>query len=238
MKNNKRKINYHIIVVVSIIFIIIVVTIFQSMMRKEEKLVFKETDLFQYTGDIKLAYAGNVEIDKNNDITTINFDGQKDKVTLDSTPVYYVEEKKVIFPKNMAIVFPREGTQFKINYFSYMTKNEYNDVTLKDRTKKERIDNCIIYDGYDLYFLIGDYTVTIKEKTYNLSSFSYLRVDNLNGYVEIYDYDNDLMEVVETEEEIIIENEDIKVNATLDLMYYNGKSRLLIKKIDKLKNYS
>ena len=46
------------------------------------------------------------------------------------------------------------------------------------------------------------------------------------------------MEVIETEEEIVIENDDFMVNGTLDLMYYNGSSRLLIKRVGKLKNYS
>ena len=236
--NKKKKINYSLVVIVSIILIVVVVTIFQSLIKKEDKMIIKKTSLYQYTGDTKLKYTGNVEIDKNNDITTINFHGLKERVTLDTTPVYYVKEKKVIFPKNMSIIFPRTGQQFRINYFSYMTKNEYNDVRLKDRTVEKLLDNCIIYDGYDLYFLIGDYTVTVNNNTYNLSSFSYLRVDTYNGYVEIYDYDNDKMEVINTEEEIIIENENFKVNGTLDLMYYNETSRLLIKKVDKLKNYS
>ena len=197
MKSKKKKINYKIAVMVSIVLIVIVVTAFQFMIKKEDKLVIKETSLFQYTGDMKLEYVGNIEIDKNDDITTINFDGQTDRVTLDSTPVYYAGEMKVVFPKNMSIVFPRDGSQYRINYFSYMTKNAYNDVTLKDRTTKKLIDNCIIYDGYDLYFLVGDYTVKINDKTYKLSSFSYLRVDNFNEYVEIYDYSSDTMEIVE-----------------------------------------
>ena len=75
-------------------------------------------------------------------------------------------------------------------------------------------------------------------RIYNLSSFSYLRIDNYNEYVEIYDYDNDKMEVVGTNEEIVIKNESFTVNGTLDLMYYNGTSRLFIKKVGKLKNYS
>ena len=236
--NNKKKLNYKMVVVVSIVFIVIIVTIFHSLIKKEDQLIIKKTSLYQYTGDHKLKYTGNVEFDKNNDITTIQFNGYKNKVTLDTTPVYYAKEKKVVFPKNMAILFPRTGEQFRINYFSYMTKNEYNDVKLKDRVVEKLLDNCILYDGYDLYFLVGDYTIKAKDKTYDLSSFSYLRVDTFNGNVEIYNYDKDKMEVVQTDEEIIIANEDIKVNGTLDLMYYNGKSRLLIKKVDKLKNYS
>ena len=234
----KIKFNYRIIVMVSILLIVVVVAVFQFLIKREDKIVIKKTSLFQYTGDRKLKYVGNVELNKNNDITTINFDGHKKRVTLDTTPVYYVKEKKVVFPKNMAIIFPRTGEQFKINYFSYMTKNEYNDVKLKDRVVDKQLNDCIIYDGYDLYFLVGDYTVSVNGQIYNLSSFSYLRIDNYNEYVEIYDYDNDKMEVVGTNEEIVIKNESFTVNGTLDLMYYNGTSRLFIKKVGKLKNYS
>ena len=233
-----KKIKYQKIVIVSIVFIIVVVTLFYSLIKKEDKLTIKKTSLYQYTGDMKLKYTGNVELDKNNDITTINFDGHKNKVTLDTTPVYYAKERKVVFPKNMSILFPLSGEQYKVNYFSYMTKNEFGDVTLKDRTVKKLLDNCIIYDGNDLYFLVGNYKIKFNNKTYNLSSFSYLRIDNYNGYVELYDYDKDKMEVIETEEEIVIENDDFMVNWTLDLMYYNGSSRLLIKRVGKLKNYS
>ncbi len=234
----KIKFNYRIIVMVSILLIVVVVAVFQFLIKREDKIVIKKTSLFQYTGDTKLKYVGNVELNKNNDITTINFDGLKKRVTLDTTPVYYAKEKKVVFPKNMAIIFPRTGEQFKINYFSYMTKNEYNDVKLKDRVVDKQLNDCIIYDGYDLYFLVGDYTVSVNGQIYNLSSFSYLRIDNYNEYVEIYDYDNDKMEVVGTNEEIVIKNESFTVNGTLDLMYYNGTSRLFIKKVGKLKNYS
>ena len=36
--------------------------------------------------------------------------------------------------------------------------------------------------------------------------------------------------------EVYITNDNLKVNASLDLMYYNEKSRLFIKKIEVLKN--
>ena len=61
----KTKFNYKTVVLISVLLIIIVVTVFQLLIRKEDKLVIKETSLFQYTGDSKLEYVGNVEFDKN-----------------------------------------------------------------------------------------------------------------------------------------------------------------------------
>ena len=71
-----------------------------------------------------------------------------------------------------------------------------------------------------------------------MSSFSYLRVDNLNGIVEIYDYANDKMRIIETAEEVILKRGRVTINATLDLFDNGEKSMLFIKLIDKLKNYS
>ncbi len=238
MINKKRKVNFKFITILSIILIVIVVFIFQSMIRKEDKLILNETDLYQYVEDNKVEYKGNVEIDKNNDITTISFDNMDKKVTLDTTPVYYVNEKKVILPKNMSIIFPKEGTQYKINYFTYLTMNDHNEVTIKDRTTKKMIEDCFIYDGKDIYLLIGNYKAKVEDKEFELSSLSYLRVDNLNGKIEVYDYAQDKMTIINSDKELILTNDRVTINTTLDLFDNGEKSVLLIKLVDKLKNYS
>ncbi len=238
MTNKKKKINIKIVAIISIVLIVIVVTLFNMLIRKEDKLTLNETELYQYSGDNKINYIGNVEIDKKNEITTISFDNMEESVTLDSTPVFYVNEKKVVFPKNMSLIFPREATQFKINYFTYLTMNDHNEVTLKDRTTKKMIEDCIIYDGKDLYFLIGNYKTTIDGKEYELPSFSYLRVDNLNEIVEMYNYNEDNMRIINTSQEVVLINDRVKINTTLDNFDNGEKSMLFIKLIDKLKNYS
>ena len=39
-------------------------------------------------------------------------------------------------------------------------------------------------------------------------------------------------------DDVIIQNDNYKMNASLDVMYYNDKSRLLIKDLSKLKHLS
>lgn len=240
MKNKKKKINIKVVAIAAIVFIVVIVTIFKMIISNESKMVINETDLYQYTGETKLEYKGNVVINKDEDNkTTLEVKNDGDEtVTLDSTPVYYKDEAKVIFPKTMALVFQKEGTQFKVNHFTIISLNEFKEATLKDRTTEKMINNCFLYDGNDLYFLIGNYKTVIAGKDYSLSTFSYLRVDNLNGIVEVYDYSNDKMEIIETNDEVILVSDTEQINTTLDLIKYQGKSSLLIKKVDKLKNFS
>lgn len=218
----------------AIIILIIMVIIFFSLRRSADEIKIKDYDLYQYLTGIKIEYTGTIKMNKETeDITKISF--KEESVELDSTPIYYKDSIKALFPKNMIVLYPHSGESYRLNYFATIYK-ELEDVYIKSGNLEKNMTNAIIYDGSDLYFLADDFEIKFGNETINLKAMSYIIVDTLNQTVQIYDREKDEFKIFEgITEEVIISNKRVKVNATLDLMYYNGKSRLILKQIDKLR---
>ena len=223
------------IVFVVLIIILIIISLFFVLRKNMDKVIIKDHDLYQYLNGIKIEYTGTIEIDKKTeDITKLNF---KDvSIDLDTTPIYFKDSSKTLFPKNMGVMFPTQGTQYKINYHSTIYR-ELEDIYVKDGSMKRILSDAIIYDGADIYYLVDETKITFLENEIILKPMSYIIVDTFNQMVQVYDYDKDNFSVYENvNDEVIISTDKYKVNASFDLMYYNDKSRLFIKKIDMLSN--
>lgn len=218
-----------------LLLILIIVAILFAFRGNIDKVVIKDHDLYQYTDGIKLEYTGEIMIDKETDeITQLSV---KDMVMeLGTDPIYYADESKVLFPKNMAIIFPMNGSQYKVNYYTTVYR-ELEDIYIEDRSLNRTVSNAIIYDGGDIYLLVDKSTVTIGEEKIEVSPLSLVVANTQNKVAYVYNYESDeFKEFTELKDEVIISTGSYKVNASLDLMYYNDKSRLFIKSIDKLKN--
>ena len=98
-----------------LLLILLIVAIIFAFRGNIDKVIIKDHNLYQYTDGIKLEYTGEIMIDKENDeITQLSV---KDVVMeLGTDPIYYEDEMKVLFPKNMAVMFPLHGSQYKVNY--------------------------------------------------------------------------------------------------------------------------
>lgn len=215
--------------------LIVVVIIFFTVNRNNDVIVIKKHKLYQYFDNIKFEYNGRIQINKKEEeITKITFEGNTTE--LDSFPLYYEDIDQLIFPKNMAVIYPLTGKQYKVNYFTtaYLDAEE---VCVKDKKLVKRLFDAIIYDGRDLYIATEDSTVTIGTNVYNVSALSYIEVNTFSQTVKMFDYKNEKYTVVDNvTEDVIISNGSYKVNASLDLMYYDKTSKLFIKDISKLSN--
>lgn len=223
------------IVWIVLILIFIIVAFFFIFRKNMDKVVIKDHDLYQYLNGIKVEYTGTIEIDKETeDITQLNF---KDvSIDLDTTPIYFKDSAKTLFPKNMGVMFPTQGTQYKINYYSTIYR-ELEEIYVKDGSINRVLSNAIIYDGADIYYLVDESKIAFKDEEIILKPMSYIIVDTYNQMVQVYDYDKDNFTVYENiDSEVLISTDKYRVNASLDLMYYNDKSRLFIKKIEMLSN--
>ena len=220
-----------------LLLIIVIVILFFRFRKKVNEYNLENHSMYQYFTGFKIDYEGSVKLDKKEDrITQITFGD--DVVNLNSTPLYYADSETVIFPNAMSVVKPTEGRQFKINYYSLFYK-DLDYYSIKDGNYNSKMTNAVIYDGSDLYFFVEDVNVSINGKNITLGAMSYIVVDTFNKSVEVYDYVNDDCKVYsDVVDDVIISNNSYKLNASLDLMYYNDKSRLLIKAIDKLKHLS
>lgn len=215
--------------------LIVIVIIFFTVNRNNDVIVIKKHKLYQYFDNIKFEYTGRIQINKKEDeITKISFEGNTTE--LDSFPLYYEDLPQLIFPKNMAIIYPLTGKQFKVNFFTtaYLDADE---VCVKDKRLVKRLFDTIIYDGRDLYITTEDSTVNIGANSYHVSALSYVEVNTFSQKVNIFDYKNEKYTSIENVvDDVIISNGSYKVNASLDLMYYDNTSKLLIKDISKLTN--
>ena len=231
----KKNLKNKIIIWGSLIFILIISLIVFLIHKNANRVVIKKHDLYFYVLDVKFEYKGDIKIDKDDEITqlTVNSD---ENIYLDSTPIYFKDEIKTIFPKNMNITYPISGQQHKINFYSYIY-NEVGELFLKDRSFKKIVKDAILYDGKDIYYLIDKSTITFNDEKIELSPMSYIMVDVINDVMYIYDYDKDkIFSFTNLESDVIISTDIYKVNATLDLFYYNDSSRLLIRNINQLSN--
>ena len=190
------------------------------------KVTSKSNEFYQYFGEIKQEYIGEIELSQEGEIKRLkSIDAE---IELDSTPVYFKNENKVIFPEDMGIVVPNQNSiAYKLPRFS-MALKEGNSVYAEINNKQFLVQNS-------LYFFIEPITIKIDEEEYELSPLSYVCVE-YNGDIEIYNKQKDEIKVLDIKEKkVTAENKNYKIDLNVDSIIYNEKEQLLQKKTDKLK---
>lgn len=190
-------------------------------------------EFYQYVGGQKQEYAGEIELNKEGEITklrTINVD-----IDLDSTPMYYKQEPKVLFPDAMQIIYPIEGaSSYRIPRFT-SAFNELGVVYVEVNKKEIPLQNGFLYDGADLYVFVEPITVTVDEEEYKLNPLSYVNVE-YNGDMEIYNYSKDEDIIIDIKDkQVTAKNESYTIDLNVDSIKYEEKEQLLLKKFDKIK---
>lgn len=157
--------------------------------NKEEVLVF------QNFGGEKEEYTAIVTYNLKNSI--VDLTAKDKKIQYDSSPVYYVDEDKVLFPSEMSIVFPlKDGSQFKL--YKYSTCYFENDLhMIKSNTESSEFDYFFLYDGKNLFFFPDEVEIKLNDKVYKkLGAMSYISV--VGGYtLNYYDTATDTAEIIE-----------------------------------------
>lgn len=237
-RKQKKKNGEFIIKLATIVAITIVIIIVYNFIKNLQtvKISDKECEFFQYVvGGQKIEYKGVLKMSKNNGITELQT--EEGILYLDSTPVYYKDEKnKVILPNEMAVAFPLEkGMIKKINSFSNIYI-KYDEIYVENGNLNKKIEDAFLYDGSDLYFFINNTTIKINEIEYKLSPLSYINVTH-NGYVELYDYDTDTYTFIENVEgNVIASTTTYTINLSVDTVKYEASEQILLKKIKNLSN--
>ena len=165
------------------------------------------------------------------------------KVTLDSTPVYYADENdKVIFPEDMAIVYPNNnGMMYRINHFADIIEENgsiYLETNLATKTNKTKLEKAFLYDGQDLYFFLERTTITVNGTNYEVSPLSYAIV-RYKQNVEIYNYEKDEYQVIDTTEtqEAKVVTDTYTINMSVDSLQTAEKDQLLIRGLSYLQEF-
>ena len=97
--------NYKLMIPIALMVVVFIaaivyykVTVYDNFAKKEEEKVY------QWFYDQKYEYTGIVSTNRKDEI--VDFKSKEIDVNLDSTPIYYQKEEKIIFPNNMSIVMP------------------------------------------------------------------------------------------------------------------------------------
>ena len=229
----KKKDNLIKIILFTILIIIALSVILLINMLNSD--VLEEHNFYAYYGRQKYAYNGALKITKKNGITELIC---KDiQIELDSTPVYFADTaNKVIFPKNMAAIFPlKNGNLYKVNNFSKMYRdNDYIYLEKDGRTKF--MQNVFLFDGNNLYFFTEHTRIIVEGKEYLVSPLSYARVI-YGRSVEIYNQSTDEYTMIETEDvNIVAKTDSYEIDMSIDALTVNEKRQLLLNVVNGLQN--
>ena len=157
--------------------------------------------------------------------------------------MYYSDEKgKVIFPEDMAIVYPdNNGMMYRINHFADIMQEDgesYLETNLATKTNKTKLENAFLYDGQDLYFFLERTNITVNGITYEVSPLSYAIV-RYKQSVEIYNYEVDEYQVIDTTEtqDAKVVTDTYTINMSVDSLQTADKDQLLIKGLNYLQEF-
>lgn len=231
MKTNFLQKHYkQLLITIGLLIILFVIVFICGLMGKEmNELKIEDANMYQYFGTQRFEYNTSLVLDHNNAITELKVNGEA--VTLDSTPFYYATEKKVLFPTNMSVVFPKSGgIQYKLKYFSYADGTGL-DNYLKNETVNTLVSDVFLFDGNDLYFFLEEINITFQGNTVTIPAFSYV-IYNYNKELYIFNYDMQTMDHYENVKEATAMNEDYTINLGIDSLIMGDSTRLLLKNLE------
>lgn len=206
--------NYKILIPFMVLFVLLITIYFLYKEYKYDNYRNKqEVPVFQYFGGVKHEYNAIVTYNLKN--TIVDLKSKDKKINYDAIPVYYVDEEKILFPREMNIVFPlREGSQFKLYKYSIYIKNgNFHEINTGIDTS--RYSNFFLYDGTGVFFFPDSVELKINDKVYKeLGAMSYLSL--VGGYtLTYYDRATDTSEVIELDNDIVtVTSQYINVNLT------------------------
>lgn len=236
-KKRKSAIITTLIIAALIVIIIVVITIIGSL----NSTTVESHNFYQWYYGQKVEYNGELTFTRKEGLTELKATDRK--VTLDSTPVYYTDENsKVIFPEDMAIVYPNNnGMMYRINHFADITEENgeiYLETNLATTTNKSKLEKAFLYDGQDLYFFLERTSITVNGTTYEVSPLSYAIV-RYKQSVEIYNYEKDEYQVIDTTEtqDAKVVTDTYTINMGVDSLQTAEKEQLLIKGLSYLQEF-
>lgn len=236
-KKRKSSIITTSIIAALIVIIVIVIIIIGSL----NSTTVESHDFYQWYSGQRVEYKGELTFTRKEGLTELKATDRK--VTLDSTPVYYADENdKVIFPEDMAVVYPNNnGMMYRINHFADITEENgdiYLETNLATKTNKTKLEKAFLYDGQDLYFFLERTNITVNGTIYEVSPLSYAIV-RYKQSVEIYNYAKDEYQYIDTTEtqDAKVVTDTYTINMSVDSLQTAEKEQLLIKGLSYLQEF-
>lgn len=218
---------YKILIPIMVIMVLIVTIFFLYRKYEYDNTRNKqEVSVFQYYAGVRTDYKAIVTYNLKDSI--IDIKAKNKKIEDNSMPIYYEDKSKVIFPKEMNIVFPlREGSQFKLyKYSTYYYEDTIHYI--KNNTDLGYYSFFFLFDGDDLFFFPEEVILKIGGKEYKkLGAMSYVSV--VGGMTLIYyDTATDTGEAIELNGKVVtVSGNHIEVNAS-ERYFMSFKNEVLL----------
>jgi len=218
---------YKILIPIMVAFVLVITLYFlyreyqyDNTRNKQEELVY------QYFGGDRVEYTAILTYNLKNSI--IDIEAKDKKVRYDSTPVYYQDEDKVLFPRQMTIVFPYKKAQYKLYKYAtyYVDENVH---FIKNNIDVGNYNYFFLYDGKNMFFFPDEVTIKLGGKDYKkLGAGSYVSV--VGGLTLIYyDTATGTSDTVELEKNAVsVYNDFIDLNISEKYYMSLGSKILLI----------
>lgn len=218
---------YKVLIPIMVVFVLLITVYFLYREYKYDNYRNKQdVSVYQYFNGVVVDYTAQVTYNLKDIIVGVTpIDA---KIEYNSTPIYYSEGNKVIFPQDMSIIFPlKDGSQFKLYKYALYDNEDGNHI-IKNSTHVDTYSNFFMFDGNELFFFPDEVTLYINDKEYaKLGGMSFIK--NVGGYtLEYYDKTNDKSEFLEVEgKKITVKNENINVDITDKSLNNYGRKVLL-----------
>lgn len=200
-------------------------------------MVIKDANLYSIVGGAANKYTGTVTLKQNkDDKSELSADGTN--LVLDATPIYYKNQKKVLFPQSMEIVLYNEKNKmFKLNYFATIEQKDH-QLIIHDKDHTMKKSNFFLFDGGDTYVFFEKTKIVYGKENVVIPPFSY--VTNIyNNKLIMYNYENGQYNEypINGKKVTAIMEDKTEIDLNTDTLKTNDKQQLLlIKQIADLKN--
>lgn len=232
MKNKKMITS----IVIGIVVLIIIATVVISILLARKDLntfSVKKENMYVYFGSERFDVKGNITLNHDGDVTDIKIDGKK--TTLYGEPLYYAKGNKLILPVNYNFVFYKTGVQKKVPFFTKLEK-KYGDYYLDNKDLKYKVNNGFLFDGSDYYIFLSNVKVSFGGKNIDISPMSFVNYVYDTKDLFIYNYKTGKMSSYQNVNgDVLVNNNEFKVNLSSDIIIINNKEKLLMKNFDYLK---
>ena len=217
---------YKILIPVMVVIVLLVTMFF---LYKEyiydNKRNKEEVPVYQYFNSVRVEYTGIFTYNLRKALVDVS--AKDAKINFGSIPIYYSDLTKVVFPKEMSIVFPQSsGAQYQLYKYGIFYKLDDTNF-IRSETNEENYSGFFLYNGDGLYFFPDETSLNLNGKEYKkLGAMSYV---NLVGTSLVYyDPSDGKAGIVElNKEKVTVTNDYLDLNVSETCFYSFDKKNLL-----------
>ena len=194
----------------------------------------ENVSVYTWFNEEMISYDETAELvfDRNNSATELRIDGKKQEI--ETTPFFYNDERKVLFPQEMSLIQPRmnNGQQNRIPSLAFVDGTSVTP-KISFANFEQELGSSFLFDGSDLYFFINPVNLIVGEEEIELPVFSFATY-NYNHELYVYNYDEGTAKYYENVDSVKAMADAYMIDLVTDTYNINGKSRLLVQNVGAL----